>query len=134
MRDKVWSSKLDALLVSMVYGINVVIISNVPENSIIFDSAYELEECLGRSFKFVETLWLYLHWHSDPMHPKQRTLLTHYCALILRKDLKMDKKAMAYYSGVTFNANCVRNILQSSQSKLSSNTPAPARLKKRQRI
>ena len=28
----------------------------------------------------------------------------------------MDKKAMAYEPGVTFNANCVRNISQSSQS------------------
>jgi hypothetical protein len=67
MRDKVWSSELDTLLVLMVYGINVVIISNVPENSVIIDLAYQLEECLGRSFKYVETLWLYLHWHPDPM-------------------------------------------------------------------
>jgi fumarate reductase subunit C len=36
----------------------------------------------------------------------------HYCALILQKDLKMDEKAMAYEPGVTFNENCVRNILQ----------------------
>ena len=79
MTDKVWSFELDALLVSMVYGSNVVIISNVPENSIIFDSTYQLEECLGRSFKYVETLWLYLHWHPDPMHPKHHTLLKHYC-------------------------------------------------------
>ena len=67
MRDKAWSSELDTLLVLMVYGINVVIVSNVRENSIIFDLAYQLEECLGRSFKYVETLWLYLHWHPDPM-------------------------------------------------------------------
>jgi CENP-B N-terminal DNA-binding domain len=47
----------------------------------------------------------------------------------------MDEKAMAYEPGVTVNANCVRNIWQSSQSKLSSNTPAPARMKrKRQQI
>jgi hypothetical protein len=70
MRDKVWSSELDALVVSMVYGINIVLISNVPDKHIIFELAYQLEECLGRSFKYVETLWLYLHWHPDPMHPK----------------------------------------------------------------
>ena len=51
MRDQAWSSELDTLLVLMVYGINVVIVSNVRENSIIFDLAYQLEECLGRSFK-----------------------------------------------------------------------------------
>jgi hypothetical protein len=117
MRDKVWSSELDALLVSMVHGINLGIFRNVPDNSVIFGSAYQLEECLGRSFKFVETLWLYFHWHPDPMHPKHHTSLTHYCALILQKDLNMDNKAMAYETGVTCKANCVSSISQSSQSK-----------------
>jgi hypothetical protein len=56
MRDKFWSSELNQLFVSMVYGINIVIISDVPDNSIIFGLAYQLEECLGRSFKYVETL------------------------------------------------------------------------------
>jgi hypothetical protein len=60
------------------------------------------------------------------MNPKHHTLLMHYCALILQKDLRMDIKVTAYEPRVTFDANCVRNILQSSQSKLSSNTPAPA--------
>jgi hypothetical protein len=72
MRDKVWSSEWDKLFISIVNGINIAIISNVPNNSIIFDLAYQLEECLGRSFKYVETLLLYLHWHQSA-----------YCTLIV---------------------------------------------------
>jgi hypothetical protein len=65
------------------------------------------------------------------MHPKHHTLLTHYCALKLCNDQKMDEKAMAFEAGVTFNANCISNILQSSQSKVSSNTPAPTLMKRK---
>jgi hypothetical protein len=131
IRDGVWSSELDALLLSMVYSINVVIISNVPEDIIIFDSAYQLQQCLGKSFDHADTLWLYLHWQPDPMYPKSLPFLTHYCALIERKDLTIDEKAIAYQPGVRFIANI--NISKTPQSKGDTETPARKK-KKRQRI
>ena len=97
-QNGVWANELDASLVSYVFELNIIIISNVVGCEV-FNSIEKLNGVLGVELPTNRTLWMYHHRCDNPVNPGPRHVLNHFCALVPKDSLSLDERAVAYTPG-----------------------------------
>ena len=99
-QNGVWVSELDASLISYVFEVNIIIISNVVRGCKVFNSLKKLiDAAVCGELPTNQTLWVYLYRYGDPMNPGPCHVLNHFCALVPKVNLSLDEIAVAYMPG-----------------------------------